>query len=134
MTRRRSRHARPEIRSKESNAPGCARVSSTSRREQRLLPTARSQRSRLNRKPLKTVAPDRVHTTTLSDLLANRWQTVVRVAPCIRQAGYWTRPELLVWGGAPRRNRTGDPILTIDARRVHNAVHPLTSPHIAAGG
>ena len=23
------------------------------------------------------------------------------------------RPELLVWGGAPRRNRTGDPILTI---------------------
>ena len=25
-----------------------------------------------------------------------------------------TRPDLLVWGGAPRRNRTGDPILTMD--------------------
>jgi pimeloyl-ACP methyl ester carboxylesterase len=31
-----------------------------------------------------------------------------------RQAGCWTRPELLVCGGAPRRNRTGDPILTMD--------------------
>ena len=26
-------------------------------------------------------------------------------------SGYWTRPDLLVCGGAPRRNRTGDPIL-----------------------
>jgi hypothetical protein len=33
------------------------------------LPTARSQRSRP--KPIKTVAGDRVHTTTVSDLLAN---------------------------------------------------------------
>jgi hypothetical protein len=33
--------------------------------------------------------------------------------PDMRQAGFWTRPGLLVWGGAPRRNRTGDPILTI---------------------
>ena len=32
----------------------------------------------------------------------------------MEQAGCWTRPELLVWGGAPRRNRTGDPILTMD--------------------
>jgi hypothetical protein len=32
----------------------------------------------------------------------------------MKQAGYWTRPDLLVWGGAPRRNRTGDPILTMD--------------------
>ena len=32
----------------------------------------------------------------------------------MKQAGYKTRPELLVWGGAPRRNRTGDPILTMD--------------------
>jgi hypothetical protein len=31
-----------------------------------------------------------------------------------QQAGCWTRPVLLVWGGAPRRNRTGDPILTMD--------------------
>jgi hypothetical protein len=31
----------------------------------------------------------------------------------MEQAGCWTRPELLVWCGAPRRNRTGDPILTM---------------------
>jgi hypothetical protein len=31
-----------------------------------------------------------------------------------REAGRRTRPELLVWGGAPRRNRTGDPILTME--------------------
>ena len=30
----------------------------------------------------------------------------------LQEARGWTRPELLVWGGAPRRNRTGDPILT----------------------
>ena len=33
-----------------------------------------------------------------------------------RQTGCWTRPELLVCCGAPRRNRTGDPILTMDRR------------------
>jgi hypothetical protein len=53
--------------------------------------------------------------TTVSDLLANRWQTTVRVAPGIRQAGYKTRPDLWFLCGAPRRNRTGDPILTIRA-------------------
>jgi hypothetical protein len=36
--------------------------------------------------------------------------------------------------GAPRRNRTGDPILTIDARGVHAAMQHLTSPHTHAGG
>src|SRR5215211_1175450 len=41
-----------------------------SRREQRLVPTARSQRSGLDRKPLETVTPERVHTTTL----VTRWQ------------------------------------------------------------
>jgi hypothetical protein len=35
------------------------------------MPTARSQRSGLDRKPLKTVTPERVRTTTVSDLLAN---------------------------------------------------------------
>ena len=42
----------------------------------------------------------------------------------MKQAGYWTRPELLVWGGAPRRNRTGDPILTMNlaATDVRTAV------------
>jgi hypothetical protein len=64
-------------------------------------------------KPLKMVTPNRVHTTTVSDLLANRWQTAVRSPPGMKQAGYKTRPVLLVCGGAPRRNRTGDPILTI---------------------
>jgi hypothetical protein len=34
----------------------------------------------------------------------------------MQEAGYKTRPVLLVWGGAPRRNRTGDPILTMDRR------------------
>jgi hypothetical protein len=32
----------------------------------------------------------------------------------MRQTGCRTRPELLVCGGAPRRNRTGDPILTMN--------------------
>ena len=67
-----------------------------------------------DRKPLKMVTPNRVHTTTVSDLLANRWQTAVRSPPGMKQAGCWTRPGLLVCGGAPRRNRTGDPILTMD--------------------
>ena len=61
------------------------------------------------------VTPNRVHTTTVSDLLANRWQMAVQGCPGMEQAGHRTRPELLVWGGAPRRNRTGDPILTMDA-------------------
>ena len=52
--------------------------------------------------------------TTVGDLLANRWQTAVRSAPSTQEAGRDTRPVLLVWGGAPRRNRTGDPILTMD--------------------
>jgi hypothetical protein len=61
-----------------------------------------------------------------SDLLANRWQTAVRGAPRIRQAGCWTRPGLLVCGGAPRRNRTGDPILTMEppGTAVRNPVSP----------
>ena len=50
-----------------------------------------------------------------------------------RQVACWTRPDLWVCGGAPRRNRTGDPILTIDARRVHNALQHLTCPHSYAG-
>jgi hypothetical protein len=45
--------------------------------------------------------------------LANFWQTVVQGSPGMQEAGCWTRPGLLVCGGAPRRNRTGDPILTI---------------------
>jgi hypothetical protein len=45
--------------------------------------------------------------------LANLWQMAVQGGPGMHEAGYKTRPELLVWGGAPRRNRTGDPILTI---------------------
>jgi hypothetical protein len=47
--------------------------------------------------------------------LANFWQMAIQSPPGKQQAEYGTRPELLVWGGAPRRNRTGDPILTMDA-------------------
>jgi hypothetical protein len=44
----------------------------------------------------------------------------------MRQAGQRTRPELLVWCGAPRRNRTGDPILTMEppGTAVRTAVSP----------
>jgi hypothetical protein len=34
----------------------------------------------------------------------------------MEEAGCWTRPELLLCGGAPRRNRTGDHTLTMDRR------------------
>jgi hypothetical protein len=36
-------------------------------------------------------------------------------------------------GGAPRRNPTADPILTIDAPRVRNALQHPTTPHDRAG-
>ena len=48
--------------------------------------------------------------------LANFWQTVVRSPWGGKLAGLTTRPGLLVRRGAPRRNRTGDPILTMDRR------------------
>jgi hypothetical protein len=49
-----------------------------------------------------------------------------RRCSALQQAGGWTRPELLVWGGAPRRNRTGDPILTMEppGTAVRTAVSP----------
>jgi hypothetical protein len=50
-----------------------------------------------------------------------------------RQAGCCTRPELLAWGEAPRRNRTGDPILTIDAPTVHDAMQHLPYPYKRPG-
>ena len=78
------------------------------------MPTARSQRRRPDHKLLKKVTPERVHTTTASDLLANRWQLTVLLPPGMRQAGCWTQPDLRFLCGAPRRNRTGDPILTMD--------------------
>jgi hypothetical protein len=42
----------------------------------------------------------------------------------MQQAGRWTRPDLWFWCGAPRRNRTGDPILTMEppVTAVRNAV------------
>src|SRR5918999_3288611 len=103
------------------------------KRSSERLPTARSERSRGDRKALRTVAAKRVRATTEDDLLANRWQTAVRGAPRIRQAGCWTRPDLLVWGGAPRRNRTGDPILTIDGWAARRAGRPFAVLHDTAG-
>src|SRR5215207_6668980 len=52
-------------------------------------------------------------------------------ALAIQQGGGWTRPELLVCGGAPRRNRTGDPILTIDARGFTTPCD-TSDPHTSA--
>jgi hypothetical protein len=57
----------------------------------------------------------------------------------IRYAARSNRPETttdqrLRWSatcGAPRQNRTGDPILTIDARAVHSALRDLVSRTIA---
>ena len=38
-----------------------------------------------------------------------------------------TRPGLLVWGGALRRNRTGDPILTMDRQPSAVLSHVLAA-------
>ena len=92
------------------------------------MPTARSQRSGRDRKPLKMVTSERVQTNTVSDLLTNRWQMASRGSPSIEQAGCWTRPDLLVWCGAPRRNRTGDPILTMD-RQPTAVLTRVTAAH-----
>jgi hypothetical protein len=56
---------------------------------------------------------DRASTQSDQIELANLWQAAVR-------------PGLLVCGGAPRRNRTGDPILTMEppGTAVRNAVSP----------
>jgi len=45
--------------------------------------------------------------------LANLWQMAVQGFPGMEEAGSKTRPDLELQCGAPRRNRTGDPILTI---------------------
>jgi hypothetical protein len=50
------------------------------------------------------------------------------------RAGCWTRPDLLVWCGAPRRNRTGDPILTIDGRPVQGTTRHLAPLYRTTGG
>jgi hypothetical protein len=44
----------------------------------------------------------------------------------MQEAGYKTRPVLLVCGGTPRRNRTGDPILTMEppGTAVRTALSP----------
>jgi hypothetical protein len=47
--------------------------------------------------------------------LANLWQMAIGSLLDMQEAGYKTRPELRFLCGAPRRNRTGDPILTMDA-------------------
>ena len=63
--------------------------------------------------------------------MAGRWR--------FRALWVWKRPGagpgLSCWFVVepPRRNRTGDPILTIDAPGVHAAVQRLTRPHDRAG-
>jgi hypothetical protein len=51
-----------------------------------------------------------------------------------RQAECYTRPDLWLWGGAPRRNRTGDPILTIDGRPVRGTTRHLAPLYRTASG
>ena len=51
-----------------------------------MVPTARSQRSGLDRKPLKTVTPERVHTTAL----VTRWQIAGKRQ--FRALRAWKRP------------------------------------------
>ena len=65
------------------------------------------------------VTPNRVHTTTFSDLLANRWQTAVRSAPGMEEAVCWTRPVLLVWvwSPPPESNRRPHPYHGSAAKR-----------------
>jgi hypothetical protein len=123
MKRRRSLHARP-VSFEDSNAPGCVRSHGFDDGAANWC--RHGQRSRPDRKPLNMVASERVLTTTVGDLLANRWQATIRVAHHKGQAGCWTRPVLLVWGGAPRRNRTGDPILTMEPPGT--AVRTTVSP------
>jgi hypothetical protein len=70
----------------------------------------------------------------VSAAMAWRWHAGPRAYPCqCDRPGVTLGLGLLVWCGAPRRNRTGDPILTIDARRVRNALRGLTCPHDRAG-
>jgi hypothetical protein len=90
-------YARPEIVRGEQCTKGAFALIDVEE-EQRLSPIARSQRSQPNRKPLKMVAPERAPATTVSDLLANRWQTAVADPSGMQQAGYKTRPVLLVCG------------------------------------
>jgi hypothetical protein len=49
--------------------------------------------------------PTGCHATCSDDygrcFLANLWQMAVGSAPGMEEAGCWTRPRLLVWGGAP---------------------------------
>ena len=78
-----------------------------------LRPTARCRRSPPGHKPLKTVASKRARKTTVSDLLANRWQTALGALRARNRPG--PTPGLTCWlGWSPRRNRTGDPILTMN--------------------
>jgi hypothetical protein len=65
--------------------------------------------------------------------LADLWQMAVGKAAGMEEADAGPGLSWGFGGGAPRRNRTGDPILTIDAPVVHNTSQDLTSPHNRAG-
>jgi hypothetical protein len=60
--------------------------------------------------PWQPVRSESQRTNRTGKSLANSGCRLLGVQP----AGCWTRPELRCCGGAPRRNRTGDPILTMN--------------------
>jgi len=65
--------------------------------------------------------------------LASLWQTASTGALAIQQAGRPARPDLR-FGLEPPPESNGDPILTIDARAVHDAMQHLRSLRNRAGG
>jgi hypothetical protein len=77
---------------------------------------------------------DRASTQSDQIELAKSLASGGRRRSALQQARGWTRPELLVWGGAPRRNRTGDPILTIDGRPLRETTRHLAPPHSTTRG
>jgi hypothetical protein len=55
--------------------------------------------------PRRAMHPDSERTSRTGKLSGKRGYRLLAA----QQVGCWTRPELVVWGGAPRRNRTGRP-------------------------
>ena len=69
---------------------------------------------------------DRASTQSDQIELANLWQTAVEGARPCNRPGAGPGLACWFWGGAPRRNRTGDPILTMEPPGT--AVRTTVSP------